>query len=55
MWSTVNGVEIDLNSKSIRKALKIPAEGAHEWNLDYDEHEAYSIMTELPVNPDDDK
>ena len=55
MWSTINGVEIELNSKTIHKALKIPAEGAHEWNLEYNEFEAYSIMTEIPSNPNDDK
>ena len=55
MWSLVNGVEIVLTSETIYKAIKVPIEGAHEWNLEYDEYEAYSIMTKLLANPDDDK
>ena len=49
----MNDVKIKLNQKTIHKALKISDGGTNEWNLDYDEYEAYSLMTELPSNTDD--
>ena len=43
--STVNGVKIKLNHNTIRKALDIPDNKTDEWDFDYDEFDAYLVMT----------
>ena len=49
----MNGVKIKLNQRTIRRALNILDGGTDEWDFDYDEFDAYSIMTTLPSNPED--
>ena len=49
----MNGVKIKLNQRTIRRAFKIPDGVTDEQDFDYDEFDAYSLMTALPSNPDD--
>ena len=49
--TAVNGVKIKLNQRTIRRALEILEEGTDEYNFDYDEFDAYSVMIDLPSKP----
>ena len=51
----VNGVKIKLTHRTIHKALDIPDNRTDEWDFDYDEFDAYSVMTTLPSNSEDPK
>ena len=55
MWTTVENIKIRLNEKYIRKILDLPEGDVNEWSLDYDVHEAYSLMTYLPCDRSDSK
>ena len=48
MWTEVENINIRLSEKHIQKTLDLPEGDVNEWSLDYDVHEAYSIMTDLP-------
>ena len=55
MWTTVENIKIRMSEKYIRKNFDLPEGGVNEWSLDYDVHEAYSLMTDLPCDRNDSK
>ena len=55
MWTKVENIKIRLSEKHIKKTLNLPKGDVNEWSLDYDVHEAYSIMTDLPSDKADSK
>ena len=55
MWIEVENIKIRLSEKHIKKTLDLPEGDVNEWSLDYDVHEAYSLMTDLPCDRNDSK
>ena len=49
-WSFVKGIKIKVSVRAIRELFKLQEGGVDEWSLDYDLAEAFSLMTDLPVD-----